>query len=170
MDILAQLLRIKVRDDCIADFGGAILDRSHHTEPHAAGEPAPGTIASPRWACEGFLACALTLAPRARGEAGALRGAPPARTRQSQAPEESFVCIAHNDRAAAGPVLQGGAFDRAISKGCRGGRQSPGRALKAQRVFFHTPRTLSRPSWPPVSRANTVASARQLHGEWMEPC
>jgi hypothetical protein len=36
--------------------------------------------------------------------------------------------------------------------------------------FFHTPRTLARPSWPPVSRATTGASARQLHGAWMAPC
>src|SRR6266571_2276747 len=32
MEILAQLLRIKVRDDFIEDVGGAILDRPNHTE------------------------------------------------------------------------------------------------------------------------------------------
>jgi hypothetical protein len=43
--IRAPLLRITVRDACIADLGGARLDRPHHPEPHAAGDPAPGTIA-----------------------------------------------------------------------------------------------------------------------------
>ena len=48
--------------------------------------------------------------------------------------------------------------------------ESAGGAVEAQRVFFHTQRTLSRPSGTPVSRATTVASSRQLHWEWMEPC
>jgi hypothetical protein len=37
-------------------------------------------------------------------------------------------------------------------------------------VFFNTPRTLARPRWTPVWWANAVASARQLHGEYSEPC
>ena len=45
VDILAQLLRIKVRDDFIEDFGGAILDGANHTEQHAARDTAPGAIA-----------------------------------------------------------------------------------------------------------------------------
>ena len=32
VDILAQLLRIKVRDDFIEDFGGTVLDGANHTE------------------------------------------------------------------------------------------------------------------------------------------
>jgi hypothetical protein len=32
VDILAQLLGIKVRDDFIEDFGGPILDRPNHAE------------------------------------------------------------------------------------------------------------------------------------------
>src|SRR5207244_8012365 len=80
MDILAQLLGIKVRDDFIEDFGGAILDRPNDTEPHPAGDTAPGALASPRLAFEGFVAFDLTLTQGAGGEARALGCAPPART------------------------------------------------------------------------------------------
>ena len=37
-------------------------------------------------------------------------------------------------------------------------------------AFFSTPRTRSRPPWTPVWWASTVASGRQLHCEWREPC
>jgi len=50
MDILAQPLRIKMGDDLVEDFGGAILDRANDTEQHPAGDPAPGAIADPRLA------------------------------------------------------------------------------------------------------------------------
>src|SRR5438128_2129136 len=72
MDILAQLLGIKVRDDFIEDFGGAILGRPNDTEQHPAGDTAPGAIASPRLAFEGFVAFDLTLTQGAGGEASAL--------------------------------------------------------------------------------------------------
>jgi hypothetical protein len=41
VDILAQLLGIKVWDDFIEDFRRAILDGADDTEQHAAGDPAP---------------------------------------------------------------------------------------------------------------------------------
>ena len=47
MDILAQPLRIKMGDDLIEDFGGAILDGADDTEQHTAGDTAPGAIAAP---------------------------------------------------------------------------------------------------------------------------
>src|SRR3989442_4533661 len=62
MEILAQLLGIKVRHDFIEDFGGAILDRPNDTEQYAARHTAPRTILQPRLAFEGFLAFNLTLA------------------------------------------------------------------------------------------------------------
>ena len=46
MEILAQLLGIKVGHDFIEDFGGPILDRANDTEQHAAGDAAPGAIAA----------------------------------------------------------------------------------------------------------------------------
>ena len=45
MNILAQLLGIKVGHDFIKDFGGAILDRPNDTEQHAARDTAPGARA-----------------------------------------------------------------------------------------------------------------------------
>jgi hypothetical protein len=125
---------------------------------------------SPRLAFEGLLAFDLTLAQRAYGEAGALRFAPPAGAGQRKAPQDRFVFIAQNDLATARLVCEGGEFERAVGEISRGGIKATGGAVVAQILFFQAQRTLSRPSWPPVSRATTVASARQLHWEWMEPC
>src|SRR4030095_1281472 len=52
MEILAQLLRIKVRDDFREALGGAILARPNHPEQHAARDPVPGAMAYPRLAFE----------------------------------------------------------------------------------------------------------------------
>ena len=62
VNILAQLLSIKVRHDFIEDFGGAVLDRPKDTEQDAARHTAPRAILKPRLAFEGFLAFNLTLA------------------------------------------------------------------------------------------------------------
>jgi hypothetical protein len=170
LEILAQPLSIQVGHHFLEDFGGARLDRPNHPEQHATGETGPRAIASPRLAFERFVAFALTLAQRARGETSALRGAPPARAGQGQAPEDGFIFIEQNEFTPAGPVLEGGKFERALGESSRGGIKAPGGPLGANRFFFNTPRTLSRPSWMPVCCAKTVASARPLHGEWREPC
>ena len=47
MEILAQLLGIKVGHNFIEDFGGAILDRANDTQQHAAGDAAPGAVTQP---------------------------------------------------------------------------------------------------------------------------
>src|SRR5215510_5542304 len=78
MDILAQLLRIKVWDDFREDLGGAVLPRAQHTEPYAVGDPAPGAITYPRLTFEGFVACDRTLAQGACPQAIAWGPAPPA--------------------------------------------------------------------------------------------
>ena len=44
MEILAQLLRIKVRHDCREDFRGPIVDGADHAEQHATRDAAPGVI------------------------------------------------------------------------------------------------------------------------------
>ena len=111
MDILAQLLGIKVGHDFREDFGGAILDGADDAEQHAAGDPAPGAIAYPCLAFEGFLAFYLTLAQRARGEATALGFAPPACPREGKTPEAGFVFLEHNDLAPAGLVFERREFD-----------------------------------------------------------
>ena len=44
MEILAQLLGIKVWHDCLKDAGGAVLHGAQDREQHAAGDAAPGPI------------------------------------------------------------------------------------------------------------------------------
>jgi hypothetical protein len=105
MDILAQLLGIKMRDDLIEDFGCPILDCPNDTEQHAARDTAPGARIYPCLAFEGLLAFDLTLAQRAGGEASALGFAPPARPGQGKAPEDGFVFIEQNDLIPASAVL-----------------------------------------------------------------
>src|SRR5262249_3716920 len=80
LDILAQLLGIKVGNDFIEGFRGAILDGADDAEQHAAGEATPGARLHPRLAFEGLLAFDLTLAQGTYREADALSGAPPAHT------------------------------------------------------------------------------------------
>ena len=169
MDILPQLLGIKVGHDFIEDFGGPILDGAKHAEQHATGDTTPGAIASPRLTFAGLLTVDLTLAQGTYREADALGGAPPARAGEGKAPQDGFVFIEQNDLATMGLVLQGGEFERAVSEISWGGGQLAGGAVVAE-IFFNTPRTLSRPRWTPVSRAKTVASSRQLHWEARAPC
>ena len=170
VNILPQLLGIKVRHNFIEDFGGAILHRPQDAEQHTAGAPAPGAIASPCLAFEGLVAFELTLAQWAYGEARALGCTPPAGAGQSKAPEDGFVFIEQNDLTPARLVLQGGKFERAIGKVCGGGIETTRRTIVAYFRFFKRQRTLSRPRWTPVWWASTVASSRQLHCAWMEPC
>src|SRR5262249_28258183 len=111
VDILAQLLRIKVWDDFIEDLGGAVLHCAQHTEQHAVGEPAPGTITHPRLAFAGFVACDLALAQGAWPEAIALGTAPPASPGEGKTPQDRFIFIEQDDLTLAGTILQGGEFE-----------------------------------------------------------
>ena len=124
MEIVAQPLRINMGHDLVEDFGGAILDRTNDTEPHPAGDPAPGAILHPCLAFERFLAFDLALAQRARGEARALGCAPQAGPGEGEAPEDGFIFIEQNDLTPAGPVLKGSEFER---RPCQlsGGRSEP---------------------------------------------
>ncbi len=143
MEILAQLLGIKMGHNFIADFGSAILDGTDDAEQHAAGDPAPRAIATPRLAFEGLLAFDLTLTQRARGAASALRFPPPARAGQGKAPQDRFVFIEQNDFTTASPVFEGGEFERGIREGRRVGIKSTGGAAVGA-VFFFRPRGCSR--------------------------
>src|SRR5215831_11227542 len=62
MDILAQLLGIKMRDDLVEDFGGPILDGAKDAQQDPTGDTAPGAILHPRLAFAGLLTFDLTLA------------------------------------------------------------------------------------------------------------
>jgi hypothetical protein len=163
MAIRAQLLGIKVGHDCIEDFRGAILHRTDDAEPHPAGDPAPGAIRQPRLAVQRLLTCDLTLTQRTCREARALGCAPPARTGQGKTPQDRVVFIEQHELAPACAVCQCSEVDRARGEVGRVGSESASRAAVGQRIFFRTPRTLSRPSGMPVARAKTVASARPLH-------
>ena len=159
MEILAQLLGIKMRDDFIEDFGGPLLDGAQHAEQHAAGDAAPGAILHPRLAFAGLLAFDLALAQGTDREASALGGAPPAGTGEGKAPQDRFVFIEQNDLATTSLVLQGGEFERAVSELSRGGVKATSGTIVAYRLFFNTARTLSRLTCTPVWRAKTVASS-----------
>ena len=168
--ILAQLLRIKVREDFREDFGGPILHRANDTEPHATRDPAPGARAEPRLAVAGCVTFEVTLAHWARGETRTRRCTPPARAGQGKAPEDGFVFIPHNDCALASPIRQRGECERGIGEGGGVGSKATSGTRVADLLFLKTPRTLSRPSWTPVCWASPVARSRQRHGEWREPC
>jgi len=170
MDILAQLLGIKMRDDLVEDFGGPILDGAKDAQQDPTGDTAPGAILHPRLAFAGLLTFDLTLAQGTDREADALGGAPPAGAGEGKAPEDRFVFIEQNDLAPTSPVLQGSQFERAISEISRGGIKATGGTIVTYLLFFNTPRTLSRPSWTPVCWANTMASSRQFHCEERAPC
>jgi hypothetical protein len=93
MDILAQPLCVKVRDDLIDDARGTILHSADDAEQHAAGDTAPSAIVDPRLAFEALVTFDLTLTQRTRGEARALYFAPPASAGQGKAPEDGFIFI-----------------------------------------------------------------------------
>jgi hypothetical protein len=111
VEILAQLLGIKMGDDFIEDFGGAILDGPNDAEHHTTGDAAPRAILEPGLTFEGFVAFDLTLTQGAGGKASTLGCAPPARAGQGKAPQKRFVFIEQNDFPSACPILQGGEFE-----------------------------------------------------------
>lgn len=170
MPILAPLLGLTGRHNVREACGGAILERPHDTEPYAARQTAPRAIRQPRLACEGCLACDLTLAQGASGEASPLCCAPPARAGQRTAPQDGGVCIEPNALPTASLVRAGGKVKSPISEVSGGGIAPSGGAAGASRGFFHRQRTRSRPRWPPVCWAHTGARARHLPGEERAPC
>ena len=131
MEILAQLLGIKVRHDFIEDFGGTILDCPNDTEQHAAGDTAPGAILPPRLPFEGLLAFNLTLAQWAYEEASPSGCTPPARAGQRKAPQDRFVFIEQNDLTPTGLIFERREVDRGIREGSGVRSQAPGGAVVA---------------------------------------
>jgi hypothetical protein len=143
MDIVAQSLCIKMGDDLVEDFGGAILDRANDTEQDTAGDTAPGAIADPRLAFKALLAFDLTLGQWPGRQAGALGFTPPARPGQGKPPEDSFILIEPNDLTPAGPVLQGSEVERSPRQ-LSGVGSEPARRAAVADVFFLRPRGRSR--------------------------
>ena len=139
MDIVAKRLCIKMWDDLIEDFRGAILDGTDDAEQYAAGDAAPRAIPQPRLAFEAFFAFDLALAQGTYREASALGFAPPAGTRQGKTPQDRFIFIEQNDLAPTSPILQGGQLERSPRQLSRGRSQPPGGTAVAD-VFFLRPR------------------------------
>src|SRR5215216_6869284 len=159
-----------MRHDVITDFRRAILDGADDTEQHAAGDPAPRAVLHPRLPFATFFLLDLALVQRACGQAIALVAAPPAQPGEGKAPHDRFVFIEQDDLASTCPGLEGGEFQRARGESSRGGFEPSSGTAGAERIFFTTQRTLSRPSCTPVCGVSTVASARQRHWEWREAC
>ena len=170
MELWAELLGVQVGHDFREDLRRTLLDRADDAEEDAAGEATPRAILQPRLAFERLSAFALPLAQRTSREACTRRCPPPARAGQGTAPEAGVVCREHNDLTTTRLVLAGGKCASAVSEISRGGIPAASGAGEASVVFFHTPRTRSRPIWTPVCWANTVARARPCHWEWLAPC
>jgi hypothetical protein len=143
MEILAQPLRIKMGDDLIEDFRGAILDGTDKAEQHPAGDAAPRAIRHPRLAFEAFFAFDLALAQGPGGQASTLDFAPPAGSGQGKAPQDGFIFIEQNDRTPAGAVLEGSEFERRPRQLSGIGSKPPGGTAVAY-SFFLTLRGRSR--------------------------
>jgi hypothetical protein len=126
MDILAQLVRIKMGHDLIEDFGGAILDGTKDTEQHPAGYTAPTPIAPPGLALAALFAFDLALAQRPHVQTRTLGSTPPAGSGQGKAPQDRFVFIEQNDLALTSPILQSREFERSIGEVRRVGIEPPG--------------------------------------------
>jgi hypothetical protein len=169
-DVLAQFLGVEMGHNFIADFGRPILDGADDTQQHAAGDAAPRAILQPCLTFETFFAFDLALAQGTGREPRTLDAAPPAQPGEGKAPQDRFIFVEQNDLTTARAILQGSEVDRARGEVGGGRIEPPSGTAVASRVFFNTPRTLSRPSWTPVSRAKTVASSRQLQWAWREPC
>jgi len=135
MDVLAKPFRIKMGNNLIEDFGGPILDSADDAEQHPTGHAAPTPIAHPRLAFAGLFAFDLALAQRSCGQPRALGFAPPTRPGQGKPPEDGFIFIEQNDLTSAGPVLEGGEFERRPRQ-LRGVRSEPSRGAAVADVFF----------------------------------
>jgi hypothetical protein len=159
MEILAQFLGIKMRDDFVEDFGGAILDRANDAEQHPTGHPTPRAILQPGLPFETLVTFDLTGTQRPCEQASALDFAPPARSGEGKTPEDGFILIEQNDLTLTSPILESSKFERSPRQLSGGGSEPPRGTAVVYVFFFSTSRTLSRLSWTPVWRAKTVASS-----------
>src|SRR5438046_2203367 len=91
MEIWAQFLGSKMRDDFLEDLGGAILDRANDAEQHPTGHPTPRAIRQPCLPFETLVPFALAGAQGPGEQARALGFAPPARPGQGKTPEDGCI-------------------------------------------------------------------------------
>lgn len=126
MEILAQLLGVKMGHNLIEDTRGAILDSPNHAEQDAAGDAAPGAIQGPRLTFARLFSFDLRVAQGVGGQARALSAAPPAQPGEGKAPQDRFIFVEQNDVTPARSILQGCEVDRAIGEVGWGGIKSSG--------------------------------------------
>src|SRR5262245_22906925 len=119
----------------------------------------------PDLAFERFVPFDAVGAQRAGGQAIALRAARPPSMQEGKTPHDSLIRVEQDDLAAPRPIFQSSQVDGAIGEVCGLGIEAARGATVAQRIFFKTPRMLSRPKEIPVWCARTRASSRQLHWE-----
>jgi hypothetical protein len=131
MEILAQLLGIKMGHDLIEDTRRAILDRPDNAEQHAAGDATPGAILGPRLAFERLFPFDLRVTQGAGRQASALGAAPPAQPGEGKAPQDRFIFVEQNDFTPTRSVFKGGEVDRAIGEVSRRGIEPSGGATVA---------------------------------------
>jgi hypothetical protein len=116
MDILTELVGIKVGHDFIENPGGAILHRTDDIEQDATGNATPATALLPGLAFETLLSVDLALTQGAHGEAVALASSPPAASGQGKAPQHGLILIEQDDLVLTRPILQGLQFESAIGQ------------------------------------------------------
>jgi len=170
VDILTEFVGINMGHEFIEDAGGTVLHGPNDIEQHAAGDATPVAVALPGLTFETLLGIDLALAQRTGGQAVALVASPPAASRQGKTPQHGLILVEQYDLTLTRPIFEGFEFKAAIGQVCRVGIEPAGRATGAQRVFFNAKRTLSRPMGTPLCWLNTLASSRQLHCEWIDPC
>src|SRR5215475_4485459 len=170
LDILTEFVGIKMGHNFIEDARGAILHRADDIEQDAARDATPATVGLPGLTFEPLLGIDVALAQGADGQTVALAASPPAAPGQGKTPEHRLILVEQNDLALPRPIFQGLEFEAAIGQIGRAGIEAARGATVAQRVFFNATRTLSRPIGTPLCWLNTLASSRQLHCEWIEPC
>jgi hypothetical protein len=131
MDILAQLLGIKMGHALREDTRCTILDSPDNAEQDAAGEATPGAILGPRLAFACLFPFDLRVTQWAGRQASALGAAPPAQPREGKAPQDRFIFVEQNDCTPTRSVFKGGEVDRAIGEVGRRGIEPSGGATVA---------------------------------------
>src|SRR5262245_50915564 len=125
MDILAKPLGIKLGDDFIEDFRGAILDGADNAEQHPPGHTAPTPIVPPRLTFARLFTFDLAGTEGADRAAKTLGGAaPPACPRERKTPDNGFIFLQQNNLAPLGAVRQSGQCARSPRQGSRVGSEA----------------------------------------------
>ena len=163
MAILTTFLRIEMRHDFVKNAAGAILPSANDIEQDSAGDTTPGAVLLPRLAFESLLVVDLAWTQGTCRQAIALGASPPACPEHGKAPQNGLIFIEEKDLAPVGPILKSSQFETSKSQSSRIGIEPSCGTTVAQRIFFNTQRTLSRPSGTPVWWAKAIASSRQLH-------